>query len=74
MMQEHYNLQYYLYITALHAYLKRRDPHYEYHKHFGGAFYLFIRGMSVEKGPEYGIFYKRPDENIIADLHEILIG
>jgi hypothetical protein len=30
--------------------------------------------MRVEKGPEYGIFYKRPDENIIADLHEILIG
>ncbi len=51
-MAEHgYYLQYLLYTVALNRYLRLRVPGYSYEQHFGGVYYLFVRGM--RPGSEY---------------------
>ncbi|MBQ6668430.1 MAG: PD-(D/E)XK nuclease family protein, partial [Deltaproteobacteria bacterium] len=57
MLRENYPLQYYIYALALHRHLQNRLPGYDYHRHFGGVFYMFIRGIQPR---ETGIFYDRP--------------
>jgi exodeoxyribonuclease V beta subunit len=73
MVENHYILQYHLYTVALHQYLRHRLEGYSYDEHFGGVFYVFLRGVDPEVGPEYGIFRARPDEEIIMRLSEVLI-
>ncbi len=62
-----YNLQYYIYTVALHKYLENRIPDYAYDRHFGGAYYLFVRGVHPDH-PGVGIFYDRPPEELVAAL------
>ena len=70
MGREFYTLQYHLYTVALHRFLELRLPDYQYDKHFGGVYYLFLRGM----GPtgEYGVLFDRPStERIKAFAHYV---
>jgi len=67
MAHSHYYLQYLIYSVALHRYLQRRLPDYQYETHFGGVYYLFIRGMSVDYS-ERGIFYDQPSYQLINAL------
>ncbi|WP_144206667.1 exodeoxyribonuclease V subunit beta [Shewanella donghaensis] len=62
-----YNLQYILYTLALHRYLSLRMPSYDYQRHIGGSFYLFLRGMSPEAAGA-GIFFDKPPLALITDL------
>jgi len=62
-----YNLQYYIYTIALHKYLAGRIPDYDYDRHFGGVFYLFVRGMHPDH-PGNGIFFDRPSRDLIEAL------
>ena len=48
MTRHHYVLQYLLYSVALHRHLRLRVPGYDYEQHFGGVYYLFVRGMAPE--------------------------
>ena len=73
MSETFYILQYHIYALALHRYLSLRLPGYTYGKHFGGVFYLFLRGMDPEKGPAYGIYRDRPAEALITALEKGLI-
>jgi exodeoxyribonuclease V beta subunit len=46
-IQSHnYDLQYLIYCWALDKYLQARLPDYKRSTHFGGVYYLFLRGMS----------------------------
>ena len=73
-MREHlYDLQYHIYTLALHQYLRRRIPHYEYARDFGGVCYVFLRGVRRDRGPEYGFFRDRPDPRLVQALGEALI-
>ncbi|MEW6378206.1 MAG: exodeoxyribonuclease V subunit beta [bacterium] len=74
MKREYYILQYHLYALALHKYLARRMPDYDYQTHFGGVFYLFLRGMSPAHGPRFGIYQDRPSEALINGLDHYLCG
>jgi len=68
-MAEHcYHLQYLLYVTALHQFLGFRVPGYEYEKHFGYVFYLFLRGMDPRMDPESGIYRCRPPLELVERL------
>ncbi|MCV6636118.1 exodeoxyribonuclease V subunit beta [Candidatus Albibeggiatoa sp. nov. NOAA] len=69
--RERYLLQYYIYTVALHRYLSLRVPHYDYAQHFGGVYYLFVRGMRPEWGQEVGIFYDMPSKELIEALSEL---
>ncbi len=72
MAREAYYLQSLLYLVALHRYLGRRLPAYEYARHVGGIYYLFLRGMDPRYGPEAGVYRDRPDEALVAALDRYL--
>ena len=63
----YYNLQYYIYTVALHKYLASRLADYTYDTHFGGVFYLFIRGIHPDY-PGSGIFFDRPPADLVDAL------
>ena len=73
MHKEFYVLQYHIYCVALHQYLRARLPNYNYQRHFGGVYYIFLRGVDPEKGPEYGVYRDKPADALIATLAENLI-
>jgi len=71
MAQHHYYLQYHLYTVALHRLLSHRLENYDYDTHFGKVYYLFLRGMSPNSGPQYGVFRDRPPARLIKALSEL---
>jgi exodeoxyribonuclease V beta subunit len=73
MIRDNYILQYHLYTVALHQYLRCRQDGYSYDKHFGGVFYVYLRGVDPAKGLEYGIFRARPDEGTVERLCYVLL-
>ena len=74
-MEDHfYRLQLNLYVLALHRYLEYRVPGYRYAEHFGGAYYLFLRGMDPGEEKGFGIYYESPGEGLIEALSRSLIG
>ncbi len=67
-MRHHgYHLQYVLYLTALHRLLTLRLKDYDYDRHIGGAFYLFLRGMRPN-APGSGVFHDRPSRACIEAI------
>jgi exodeoxyribonuclease V beta subunit len=68
MAEHHYVLQYHLYTVALHRLLCFRKPSYDYDSHFGGVFYLFLRGLSPERAPECGVYFDRPPRALVERL------
>jgi exodeoxyribonuclease V beta subunit len=74
MNEHHYYLQYLLYCLALHRYLKRRRADYDYALHFGGVFYLFLRGMHPDHAPGTGVFFDRPEPALIEALEALVAG
>ena len=68
MAQSGYHLQYLLYVVALHRYLRTRLPDYDYRRHFGGVYYLFLRGLEPERGAGSGVFHDRPEGALIEAL------
>ena len=72
MSDHHYFLQYHIYLVALHRYLELRLKEYDYDTHFGGIFYLFIRGMHPDFASQYGVFYDRPTKAVINYLSDNL--
>lgn len=65
-----YDLQAHLYTVALLKYLRRRVPSFDYKTQFGGAVYLFVRG--VKAGSQNGVWFHKPDYDIIRKLEEEL--
>ncbi|MCU7932475.1 MAG: exodeoxyribonuclease V subunit beta [Candidatus Thiodiazotropha sp. (ex Codakia rugifera)] len=74
MTSHHYTLQYVLYALALHRYLRLRLVDYDYERHFGGVFYLFLRGMQPQSGPRLGIVTERPSLDFIEALDSLIEG
>jgi exodeoxyribonuclease V beta subunit len=62
-----YDLQYHIYTLALHRFLRNRIEGYEYDQHFGGVFYLFLRGVELNQ-PGSGVFFDRPDKKLIDKM------
>ena len=63
-----YELQYVLYLLALHRMLKLRLPDYDYDRHVGGALYLFLRGS---QSPGRGVHAERPSRALIEALDRL---
>ena len=55
-----YALQSLIYLVALHRYLATRLRGYEYGRHVGGSFYLFVRGIDPAAGMDRGVHFDRP--------------
>ena len=73
MQREFYILQYHLYVLALDRYLRLRLPGYAYHNHFGGVYYIFLRGIDPENNPDYGLYHDLPPAGLIEELGKALI-
>jgi exodeoxyribonuclease V beta subunit len=73
MADHRYDLQYQLYTLALHRYLRHRIKDYDYQRHFGGVFYLFLRGVTLA-APGNGVIFRRPDAALIAGLDQLFSG
>jgi exodeoxyribonuclease V beta subunit len=74
MQRELYILQYHLYTVALDRYLRLRVPGYDYNSHFGGVYYIFLRGVNPETGGRYGLYYDLPSAELIDKLGRGLIA
>jgi exodeoxyribonuclease V beta subunit len=72
MREHHYFLQYHLYSVALHRQLAVRLPGYDYARHFGGVYYLFMRGMSPDHPRGTGVFFDRPELGLIEALAQAI--
>ncbi|MBF0572323.1 MAG: exodeoxyribonuclease V subunit beta [Desulfamplus sp.] len=72
MIKSGYVLQYLLYTVAVNGYLKNRVIDYNYDNHFGGVFYLFMRG--IKPNSETGIYFDRPDKALVDELTIAITG
>ena len=69
-----YALQYLIYLTALHRYLSVQLPEYDYERHVGGVFYLFIRGIDPAAGTSRGVYFDRPPAACVHALDDCFRG
>ncbi|MBW6390057.1 exodeoxyribonuclease V subunit beta [Billgrantia antri] len=66
-----YDLQYALYLLALHRLLKARLPDYDYDRHIGGSLTVFLRGANAESR---GVHAERPPRELIEALDALFQG
>jgi exodeoxyribonuclease V beta subunit len=69
-----YDLQYLIYSLALHRYLQLRLPDYDFEQHFGGVYYLFLRGIRKQQGTDFGVHQARPSLADIQALEQLMCG
>jgi exodeoxyribonuclease V beta subunit len=67
-----YDLQYLVYTVALHRLLAARIADYAYERHFGGIYYLFLRGMRPAHGASFGVYFARPAASLVEALDACL--
>lgn len=67
-----YPLQYLIYTVALNRYLQRLIPDYAYQTHFGGVYYIFLRGIN-NSIPNNGIYFDKPDPALVLELTQALM-
>jgi exodeoxyribonuclease V beta subunit len=66
-----YDLQYLIYTLALHRWLRTRlGDAYDYSRDFGGAVYLFLRGLSSDGSR--GVHVDRPAFTLIQAMDALL--
>ena len=71
-LDKRYEVQYVLYLLALHRLLKHRlGDDYAPDQHLGGAVYVFLRGL---QGPAAGTVFDRPDTTLIESLDRMFGG
>lgn len=66
-----YDLQYVLYLLALHRHLRTRLADYDYDRHVGGAVYWFLRGIEHDSG---GLHVEKPPKVLIETLDALFAG
>ncbi|WP_252092023.1 exodeoxyribonuclease V subunit beta [Pseudomonas sp. MWU13-3659] len=70
-LEHRYDLQYVLYLLALHRQLRARLPDYDYDRHIGGALFIFLRGVTPAG---HGLYHARPPRALIEALDALFRG
>jgi exodeoxyribonuclease V beta subunit len=71
-LDSRYELQYALYLLALHRLLRTRlGPAYDYDTHVGGAVYVYLRGVD---GRGHGVHVERPPRAMIEAMDRLFEG
>ncbi|MDF9618184.1 exodeoxyribonuclease V subunit beta [Pseudomonas entomophila] len=70
-LEHRYDLQYVLYLLALHRQLRARLPGYDYDRHVGGALFIFLRGVTPAG---HGLYHARPPRALIEALDALFRG
>ncbi|PMR72814.1 exodeoxyribonuclease V subunit beta [Billgrantia endophytica] len=71
MAEKRYDLQFSLYLLALHRLLKARLPGYDYDRHIGGSLTVFLRGTNAESR---GVYAERPPRQLIEAMDTLFQG
>jgi len=58
--------------SALNKIIAREN--YNYEQHFGGVYYLLLRGMTPETGAEFGVYRDMPNLGLVDRLSVYLGG
>lgn len=69
-----YDLQYLIYCLALHRYLNNTLADYQPERHFGGVYYLYLRGMHPENQEGEGVFFTSISQEVLHLLDSIFDG
>jgi exodeoxyribonuclease V beta subunit len=73
--KNYYDLQYLIYSLALHRYLKQNVTDYDVKQHFGGIYYLYLRGMTNdEKHRGAGVYFRNILLEELTTLDNIFLG
>jgi len=72
MIDHDYVLQALLYTAALDRHLSVCVPDYDYDRDFGGAYYLFLRGLSPTHFDGCGVFHDRAPKGLVEALQSML--
>ena len=70
-LDKRYDVQYALYLLALHRLLSYRKADYDYESDIGGALYFFLRGWQSDT---QGLFADQPDNRFIEKLNAVFLG
>ena len=70
-LHKRYDVQYAIYLLALHRLLRSRLSDYDYQQHMGGAVYFFLRGWQSES---QGLLVDKPPRAFIETLDRIFLG
>jgi len=71
----YYDLQYLIYSLALHRYLQLTLPDYNATEHFGGIYYLYLRGMSNDKHHTgAGVYFRHISSQELTALDRLFAG
>jgi exodeoxyribonuclease V beta subunit len=70
-LEHRYDLQYVLYLLALHRQLRARLADYDYDRHVGGALFIFLRGASSSG---HGVYHAKPPRELIESLDALFRG
>jgi exodeoxyribonuclease V beta subunit len=75
-IKHNYDIQYLIYTLALHRYLTAFLPDYDYNHHFGGVYYLYLRGMGMSidnklSGKDCGIFYHKVEAILLNEIDKL---
>ncbi len=70
-LHHRYELQYSLYLFALHRLLRARLAGYDYDRHIGGAVYIFLRGHA---SPTQGLHLERPPRVLMDAMDDLFAG
>ena len=65
-----YDLQYLIYCLALHRYLALQLPDYSPAQHFGGVYYLYLRGMHPDNSDFNGVYFAQLDVDDLDALDD----
>jgi len=71
----YYDLQYLIYSLALHRYLQQNVPDYKAEQHFGGIYYLYLRGMTNDE--QYrgtGVYFRKILLDELIALDRLFLG
>jgi exodeoxyribonuclease V beta subunit len=73
--KNHYDLQYFIYSLALHRHLQQNIVDYNPAEHFGGVYYLYLRGMTNnDRHRGAGVYYQSISSKELAQLDELFLG
>ncbi|GAA3947462.1 PD-(D/E)XK nuclease family protein [Allohahella marinimesophila] len=70
-LEKRYDLQFVLYLLALHRLLRSRLQDYDYERDVGGAIYFFLRGY---ESSTRGVFIEKPPLAVIEALDSLFCG
>ena len=69
-LNKRYDVQYAIYLLALHRLLSSRLTNYDYDVHVGGAVYFFLRGW---QSPTQGLLVDKPPRAFMDALNQLFL-